>query len=90
MFFVDNGFARLALDEHEEEGELVFLESQLHKILNLDESEVSTNGTTKLAGGRPVTELLALKTTLPIGATASGWPIPPHFQMMSKADNKNR
>jgi len=53
------------------EGELVYFEGQIDRIINLDESEVPTNGTTKLSGGRPVTRLLSIDSTLPKGATAS-------------------
>ena len=33
------------------EGELVYFEGQTDRIINLNESEVSTDGTTKLSGG---------------------------------------
>ena len=71
LFFVDKGFARIATAEDNVEGELFFLPSQLHCILNLDKSEVLTDGTTKLAGARPVTELLSSDTALPKGATST-------------------
>ena len=86
-------------------GELVFFESQTNIILNLDESEVSTDGTSKLSGGRPVTKLSSSDRTLPKGATISnksgysttfiggstlaGWPIPAHLQVKSEAQAEN-
>ena len=107
-FFVEKCFAQLVVDEEDDNviGELVFFQSQLHRILNLDESEVSTDGTTKETGGRPSTKLASTNPAIPIGATAtnksgkgstfiggstaSGWPIPPHFQMISKAKDENK
>ena len=73
-FFVKNKFARVATEEDKlkgVEGELVFLESQTHRIINLDESEVSTDGTSKLSGGRPVTELSASDAAIPTGANTA-------------------
>ena len=68
-------------------------------ILNIDESEISTNGTTKMCGGRPVTEYSPIDGPLPEGAnstnkagnastfiggsTINRWPIPPYFQIKS-------
>ena len=67
------------------------------RILNIDESEISTNGTTKMCGGRPVTECSPTDGLLPEGAnstnkvgnastfidesTINRWPISPYFQM---------
>eukprot|EP00957_Ditylum_brightwellii_P105114 8012553-Ditylum_brightwellii.AAC.1 len=54
-FFISHGFARTATEinkAHGLKGELYFFDNQLHWIVNLDESEVTTNGTTKLSGGR--------------------------------------
>ena len=49
----------------------MYCESMTDRILNLDESEVSTDGTTKLSGGRPVNKLCANDAQLPEGATIS-------------------
>ena len=46
------------------EGELVYCDGQTDRILNLDESEISTDGTSKLAGGRPVTNVSPLDKSL--------------------------
>ena len=74
-FFVEKGFTRLVTDDNDDDddvvGELVIFQSQLHCILNLDESEVSTDGTSKLSGGRPVNKLCATDTQLPKGAIVS-------------------
>jgi len=53
---IELGFARAATIDDDVVGELVFLDGELDRILNIDESEVTTDGTNKLAGGRPVTE----------------------------------
>ena len=45
---IESGFARDAT-------ELVFHPGQLHWILNIDESKVTTDGTSKFASGCPVT-----------------------------------
>ena len=105
-FFIDKGFARKRKDEDVDvKGELVYLDSQLDRILNLDESEVSTDGTSKLSGGRPVNKLCSSDTQLPKGATVSnksgysatfiggstvkGWPLPVHLQVKSEAQVEN-
>ena len=50
-------------------GELVYFESQSNIILNLDKSEVSTNGTLKLSGGRPLNNILSAYGDLLKGET---------------------
>ena len=45
--------------------------TQSNRILNLDESEVSTDGTSKLSGGRPLTRIFSVDGDLPKGATIS-------------------
>jgi len=106
-FFVQKGFARLKTKEDGDiEGELVFFKFQTDRILNLDESEVSTDGTTKLSGGRPTTKLSTVDTSLPKGAstgnksgysatfiggsTVAGWPLPCHIQAKSSALAENQ
>jgi len=51
IFFIDKGFARVRNENDNCEGELVYFEGQTDRIIHLDESEVSTDGTTKLSGG---------------------------------------
>ena len=86
-------------------GELVYFDEQTDRILNLDESEVSTDGTSKLSGGRPVNKLCSNDSDLPKGATVSnksgysatfiggstvkGWPLPVHLQVKSEAQAEN-
>ena len=55
QFLLYHKFARKSTLKYIEEKqiELNFFDGQLHIIINLDESEVSTDGTSKLAGGRP-------------------------------------
>ena len=97
---IDLGFARATTADDDVEGELVFFDGQLERILNIDESEVTTDGTSKLAGGRPVTEYCCRDNSISgaegtnksgyaatfIGGTCmSGYPVPPHFQVRSLA-----
>ena len=66
---IDLGFAWLPTAEEDDvEGELVFFDGQLERILNIDESEVTTDGTSKLTGGRPVTEYCSSDTRIGTGA----------------------
>ena len=105
-FFIDKGFAREKTDGDDCDGELIYLEGQTNRILNLDESEVSTDGTTKLSGGRPVSKLSSTDSSIPKGATTcnksgysatfiggstvSGWPLPVHIQAKSEAQVLNQ
>ena len=108
-FLIDFGFARAATEQDRlrgVKGELVYLESQTHRIINLDESEVSTDGTSKLADRQPVTELPSSNTTIPTGvntenksgyratfiggSTIAGWPLSPHLQVKSDAQDENQ
>ena len=41
------------------------------RILNIDESEISTDGTTQVCGGRPVTEYSPTDGSLPNGANST-------------------
>ena len=54
-------------DIEEKKRELHFFDGQLHIIINLDESEVSTDGTSKLYGGRPSTSYSSTDNSLPKG-----------------------
>eukprot|EP00536_Pseudo-nitzschia_multiseries_P001111 jgi/Psemu1/180256/e_gw1.14.15.1 len=103
------GFARLPTPEEKRnghEGELVFLPGQLHRILNVDKTGLTLDGTGSKSGGRPVTEYAPANKSLPCGATrthksssrctlvagstASGDPIPFHFQLKSLAQEGKR
>ena len=53
---IDLGFACAAtVDDGNDVGELIFFPGQLDWILDIDKSEVSTDGTSNLVGGWPVT-----------------------------------
>ena len=81
--------------------EIYFFEGQLDRIINLDESEISTDGTSKIHGGRPDTTYTSTesKATNKSGYSANfikGYNVAvatlhPHFQIKSNAreDNKN-
>ena len=72
--------------------ELVFLPGQLERVLNLDEIEVTTDGTSKWTGGWPTTKMSSTNekstqgateahkssysTTLIGGSNMASWPIP--------------
>lgn len=87
--------------EDGDEGEVHIEPDQLHRIINLDESEVSIDGTNKLCGGRPGTTYAPSDKSLPTGATAtnkaqnsatvicgscaSGYPVPPATYFPTKA-----
>ena len=67
-FLIDKGFARENTDEDRLVlGEIFYFKSQSNRILNLDKSEVSTDGTSKLSGGRPLTNILSADGDLPKG-----------------------
>ena len=46
--------------------ELVFFDGQLERILNIDESEVTTDGTSKLTGGRLITKYYSTDTRISV------------------------
>eukprot|EP00536_Pseudo-nitzschia_multiseries_P000250 jgi/Psemu1/546/gm1.546_g len=106
---IEKQFARLPTAEEKgngHEGELVFLPGQLHRIVNVDETGLTLDGTGSKSGGRPVTEYGPANKSLPRGAsrapksssrctlvagsTASGDPIPFHFQLKSLAEEGKR
>ena len=105
-FLIDKGFAREKTDEDSLVlGELVYFESQSNIILNLDKSEVSTNGTLKLSGGRPLTKIFSAdgdlskgvkiinksrySATFIGGSTISGWLTTAHLQVKSESQAEN-
>ena len=86
--------------------ELYFFEGQLDKIINLDESEISTDSTSNIDGGRLATTYTSTDSSLPKGvesknkrgyratfiggSTVEGSPLPPHFQLKSTAREDNK
>ena len=47
--------------------EIYLFEGQLDRIINLDESEISTDVTSKISGGRPDTTYTSTDSSLPKG-----------------------
>ena len=100
-FLISHGFARLSTEEEMKEigSELYFFEGKIDIIINLDESEISTDGTSKISGGRPATTYTSTDSIPPKGVEAmnksgysatfiggynvAGLPLPPHFQLKS-------
>ena len=88
------GFARRNSD-----GERVIPDDQLSRILNVDETCLSVDGSQGNRGGRPAVTFYdprlptigrgasksALTSTMITGSTAAGEAIPPHFQFQTKA-----
>ena len=107
-FLTSHGFDRLSTDEKIKEtgSELCFFEWQLNRIINIDESEIYTDGTSKIAGGRPATTYTSTDSSLPKGveatnksgysdtfiggSTVAGSPLPPYFQLKSTAREYNK
>ena len=99
QLLLDHKFACQSTPEQIEEKkvELHFFHGQIHRIINLDESEVLTDGTLKLAVSRPSTSYSYTDNSLPKGVQATnksgysatfiggitvvGDPFPPHFQL---------
>ena len=104
---ISHGFARISTEEEMKETgiEIYFFEGQLDRIINLDESEISTGGTSKINGGRPATTYTSTDSSLPKGveatnksnygatfiggSTVEGSPLPPRFQLKSTAREYN-
>mmetsp|Transcript_24214 Transcript_24214/g.44508 ORF Transcript_24214/g.44508 Transcript_24214/m.44508 type:complete len:349 (+) Transcript_24214:479-1525(+) len=86
-----------------EAGELYIPEEQLARILNLDESCLSMDGSNGQRGGRleavfyfpqlpqtgRATSKSSLTTTFITGSTSAGEALPPHFQFSTKAQSKD-
>jgi hypothetical protein len=96
FFFIEFGFAY-----HNANGELVFKDGALSRILNMDETCISLDGSSGNRGGRPTvtfydkrfpqlgkaTPKSALTTTMISGSNAAGEPIAPHFQFQTSAQS---
>jgi hypothetical protein len=94
----DLGFAR-----RDNAGNLVIPEEQLSRILNVDETCLSVDGSKGNRGGRPAVTFFdarlpqigrgasksANTTTMITGSTAAGEAIPPHFQFQTKAKTED-
>jgi len=99
---IDLGFGREATTEDNVEGEIFFFEGQLHRIVNLDETDGSLDNTTDNKGGRPpvvfcnpdlpngavAANKSGYSSTVICGSNAAGEALPPHFQLrtLSQSD----
>jgi len=93
-FLVEFGFAT-----YDANGELDIDAELMHRILNMDETCISLNGSNGNRGGRPTvtycdirfpqlgraTSKSALTMTMISGNNSAGEPIPPHFQFQTAA-----
>jgi hypothetical protein len=96
---IDHGFGREATLDDGVEGEIFFTEAQKRRIVNLDESSFSLDGSSGRAGGRPllvfydptaprpgnITNKSAYTCTVLVAAHAAGETLPPHFQFCTAA-----
>ena len=96
VFVVEYGFATI-----NQNGQLHFDEEMKMRVLNLDETNMSLDGSNGNRGGRPTatyydvrfpqlgkaTSKSALSTTMISGSTAAGEPLPPHFQFQTAAQS---
>ena len=90
---------QLGFAEEDDKGTTVILEEQMKRILNLDETCLSLDGTEGNRGGRPSVVFFnasisragtpssksSVTHTMITGATASGEALPPHFQFSTRA-----
>jgi len=96
FFLIEFGFAY-----HNANGKLVFEDGALSRILNMDETCISLDGSNGNRGGHPTvtfyykrfpqlgkaTSKSALTTTMISGSNAAGEPIAPHFQFQTSAQS---
>jgi hypothetical protein len=96
---IDLGFGRLAIPEDRVEGDVFFFPGTMDRIINVDETDGSLDDTTGQRGGRPPMTFFApdiagggtavnksgYSATLICGSTASGDPLPVHFQLKTLA-----
>jgi len=85
------------------DGDLIIPDDQLSRILNVDETCLSVDGSQGNRGGRPAVTFYdprlptigrgasksALTSTMITGSTAAGEAIPPHFQFQTKAKTED-
>ena len=69
--FIDKYFTRAKTEVNDCDSELFYFEGKMERMMNLDESEVSVDVTTKSSGRRPLTKLSLADSSLPKGATVS-------------------
>jgi hypothetical protein len=85
-------------------GEPTFTEAQLHRIMNVDETEISLEVSNTRAGGRPamsfhdphlpLTSRSTAKSSIAcmgiFGSSAAGKCVPPHIQLLTSATAEER
>ena len=88
----------------DDDGKFVIPEDQLRRILNLDETNLSVDGSNQRRGGRPAVAFVnpslprlgeqvpksGYSLTLITGSTAAGEALPPHFQFATRATDPAR
>ena len=96
QFVVEYGFATINSN-----GEVIFDDRMKARIANLDETNLSLDGSNSNRGGRPTatyydvrfpqlgksTSKSALSTTMITGSTAAGEALPPHFQFQTSSQS---
>ena len=94
----------LGFAQRDDTGHFYFNSYNLQRILNIDETALSLDGSQSKRGGRPLalvgdrnlksTGIQAMKSSCSItfigGSTAVGEPLPPHFQFPTKAKDPER
>jgi hypothetical protein len=101
----DDAVMMVELEEDDDtlEGEIKVSPSQLRRIVNLDETNISLDGSDGNTGGRPSVVFVNSKhanpgkavskagqgVTMIGGSNAAGEPFPPHFQFPSEAQSKD-
>ena len=100
---IDLGFGRKKRENELCEGSIVFFHGQTDRIINLDETDGSMDNTTGQRGGRPNfvfysnnisggasrANKTAYSPTIIAGSTASGDPLPLHFQLKTSAQTND-
>jgi hypothetical protein len=98
-FLIEFGFATIGSD-----GRLLIMEATMRRIVNVDETEVSLDGSKTNAGGRPavsfhdphfpLTQRPAAKSSLSctgiFGSNAAGGGVPIHWQLPTAATSEDR
>ena len=104
-FLVEKGFASIDAPLNQiKEGEVYVSPQQKRRVINLDETAISLDGSDGAVGGRPAKSVIISgiaragtavnksggKETLVCGSNAAGEAIPPIFILSSSAQEENR
>ena len=98
LFCVSNGFATRT-----DQGEVIFSETQKRRIINIDKTNLSLDGSDGGRGGRPACSITikhcqrpgtaqnkaGLSSSLMCGSNAAGEAMPLHVMFSSKAEEEN-